>query len=315
MILGLLRRVLATIATLAAVSLVLFALTRAIPVSPARVVLGFDATEEDVADWEKEHGLDQPWHAQYLRWAANAARGEFGRSVIDEGSITRTVAQTLPVTLELVCWGFLLALGLALPLGVLSALYEGRWVDQAVRMVAVLGVSVPGFWLGLMLIAWGAVRLGWFPPGGWTPWRDGAGAHLRGVVLPALSLGLYYVAVISRMTRATVSDQLGAEWVRVARAMGLPRRRILLGALKNAAPPVVTVAAMSFGYMFGWALIVEQVFNVPGMSRALLSAIFKRDYDVIQAVVLVITALFLAANLLADLLYRVLDPRLGAAEG
>ena len=309
---GFLRRLAGSAGVLLAVSLALFALTHAIPVSPARVVMGFEASEEDVAAFDREHGLDRPLPAQYASWIGNALRGEFGTSVIDDSSITRTVAQTLPITLELVLWAFALALLLAIPLGVLSALYEGRWPDQLARGLAVAGVSIPGFWLGMMLISWGAVGLGWFPAGGWTAWREGVIPHLRGVVLPALALGLYYVAIISRMTRSSVSDQLGADWVRVARAMGLPRRRILTGVLKNALAPVVTVSAMSFGYMFGWALIVEQVFNVPGMSRALLTAIFRRDYDVIQSIVLVITALFLAANLVADGLYRVLDPRLAA---
>ena len=160
-----------------------------------------------------------------------------------------------------------------------------------------------------MLVAWMAVGLGWFPAGGYVPWADGAGPHLRAMVLPAISLGLYYVAIISRMTRSSVSEVLLADHVRVARAMGLKRPRILVYVLRNALSPVVTVAAMSFGYMFGWALIVEQVFNLPGMSRALLNAIFRRDYTVILDMVLIITGLFLLANLAADVLYRVLDPR------
>jgi peptide/nickel transport system permease protein len=171
-------------------------------------------------------------------------------------------------------------------------------------------VSIPGFWLGLMLIAWCAVQLRWFPAGGYVPWRAGIGPHLLSMTLPAVALGIYYVAIISRMTRSSVADVLLADHVRVSRAMGLPRRRILVYVLKNALPPVVTVAAMSFGYMFGWALIIEQVFNIAGMSRALLSAIFRRDYLMIQNVVLIITAVFLAANLVADLLYAWLDPRL-----
>ena len=237
-------------------------------------------------------------------------RGDFGKSVIDETSISRQIADTFPVTVELVLLAFVFALVVAIPLGVVSALYEGRAVDHVARIISVAGVSIPGFWLGLMLIAWCAVEFRWFPAGGYVPWRAGVGEHLRSMALPAVALGIYYVAIISRMTRSSVADVLLADHVRVSRAMGLPQRRILVYVLKNALPPVVTVAAMSFGYMFGWALIIEQVFNIAGMSRALLNAIFRRDYLMIQNVVLIITAVFLTANLVADLLYAWLDPRL-----
>lgn len=307
---ALLSRLLGSAAVLVAVSLVLFALIHANPVSPARVVLGNDASEEDIAQFDADNGLDRPVAEQYLAWASRSLRGEFGRSLVDDTSISRTIAQTMPVTVELVLWAFLLALVLAIPLGIVSALYEDRWVDHLARALATVGVSIPGFWLGLMLIAWGAVGLGWFPAGGYVPWAEGALPHLRSMVLPAMALGLYYVAIISRMTRSAVADVMMADHVRVSRAMGLGRGRIMVYILRNALSPVVTVAAMSFGYMFGWALIVEQVFTLPGMSRALLNAIFRRDYIVILDVVLIITALFLAANIVADLLYRLLDPRI-----
>lgn len=303
-------RIAGSFVVLLTVSVVLFALVHTIPVSPARVVLGIDASEEDIAEFDRDHGLDKPLWEQYATWIGGAVRGDFGRSVIDDTSISRQIADTFPVTFELVLLAFIFALVVAIPLGVISALYEGRTIDHLARIVSVVGVSIPGFWLGLMLIAWGAVKLGWFPAGGYVPWRAGIGEHLRSLALPAVALGIYYVAIISRMTRSSVADVLLADHVRVSRAMGLPRRRILTYVLKNASPPVVTVAAMSFGYMFGWALIVEQVFNIAGMSRALLSAIFRRDYLMIENVVLVITAVFLAANLVADMLYAWLDPRL-----
>jgi peptide/nickel transport system permease protein len=306
---ALLNRLLGSLGVLVGVSIVLFALIHANPVSPARVVLGMDATEEDIAQFNSEKGLNRPAVEQYFDWAARSLRGDFGRSMVDDTSITRTIAQTLPVTVELVLWAFLLSLVLAVPLGIVSALYEDSWVDHLARAIATIGVSIPGFWLGLMLIAWGAVGLGWFPAGGYVSWGEGVGAHLRSVVLPAVSLGLYYVAIISRMTRSAMGDVMMADHVRVSRAMGLKRGRIMVYVLRNALSPVVTVAAMSFGYMFGWALIVEQVFTIPGMSRALLNAIFRRDYIVILDVVLIITAIFLLANLVADLLYRVIDPR------
>lgn len=307
-----LSRLVGSAVMLAVVSIVLFALVRAIPVSPARVVLGPDATEAAIAEFDRDRGLDRPLAVQYGRWVGGMLRGDFGESFSDGQPIGPRIAATFPITLELVVLGFLFALLLAVPLGILSAYWEDRWIDHVARLVAVVGVSVPGFWLGLLLIGWFAVSLRWLPPGGYVPAADGLGPHLRAMVLPTVAVGFYYVAIISRMTRSSVSEVLQQDHVRTARAMGLGRGRILVYVLKNALSPVVTVAAMSFGYMFGWALIIEQVFNIAGMSRALLSAIFQRDYLMVQAIVLVITAIFLLANLVADGLYRVLNPRLSA---
>ncbi len=309
---AILSRLTGSVVILVLVSVVLFALVRAIPTSPARVVLGPDATEQDVAQFDRDHGLDRPVVAQYLTWVVGMAHGDFGVSYTDGEPIGPRIASTFPITLELVTFGFVFALVVAVPLGIVSAFWEDRWIDHVARLIAVVGVSVPGFWLGLLLIGWFAVGLGWLPPGGYTPIADGIAAHVRSMVLPTVAVGFYYVAIISRMTRSSVSDVLQQDHVRTARAMGIGRRRILVYVLKNALSPVVTVSAMSFGYMFGWALIIEQVFNIAGMSRALLSAIFQRDYLTVQAVVLVITAIFLFSNLVADLLYRALNPRLAA---
>src|SRR6476661_1168188 len=164
-------RLAGSVGTLFVVSVVLFVLVHTIPVSPARVILGVDASEEDVAAFDHDHGLDRPLWQQYASWIGGAVRGDFGKSVIDETSISRQIADTFPVTLELVLLAFVFALTVAIPLGVVSALYEGRTVDHIARVISVAGVSVPGFWLGLMLIAWGAVTLGWFPAGGYVPWR------------------------------------------------------------------------------------------------------------------------------------------------
>ena len=309
---SILGRIAASGIMLVLVSIVLFALVRAIPVSPARVVLGPDAAEADIAQFDRDHGLDQPVAVQYLDWAGGLVRGDFGRSYSDGAPIGPRIAATFPITMELVVFGFLFALLVAVPLGIVSAYWEDSWIDHAARLLAVVGVSIPGFWLGLLLIGWFAVSLRWLPPGGTVPLTEGLGPHLRALVLPTIAVGFYYVAIISRMTRSSVSDALQQDYVRTARAMGIGPSRIMAYVLKNALSPVVTVAAMSFGYMFGWALIIEQVFNIAGMSRALLTAIFQRDYLMVEAVVLVITAIFLAANLIADLLYRLLNPRVAA---
>ncbi len=294
------------------VSLALFALVHAIPVSPALVILGPDASAADIAAFDHENGLDLPLATQYAHWVGGMLQGDFGSSLQDGMPIGPRIGQTFPITLELVVLGFLFAVSVAVPLGIVSALYEDSWIDHVARLIAVVGVSIPAFWLGLLLISWFAVGLRWLPPGGFVPWRDGAWPHLRAMVLPTVAVGFYYVAIISRMTHSSLSEALTQDYVRTARAMGLGRGRVLVYALKNALSPVVTVAAMSFGYMFGWALIVEQVFNIAGMSRALLTAIFQRDYLMVQGIVLVITAMFLLANLVADWLYRVLNPRIAA---
>jgi peptide/nickel transport system permease protein len=293
------------------VSLILFVLTRAVPVSPARMVLGFDATQEQITQFDREHALDRPVVVQYAAWLRQLVfHGDLGKSLITGLGMNQRVAETLPVTLELVVVAFSFSLVLSIALGTVSALYEGTAIDQLVRVFAVVGVSVPGFWLALLLILVFAVDLQWFPPGGIRPLSAGVADHLNSLVLPAFSLSVFYMAILSRMTRSSLIEVLGQDYIRTARAIGLKRTRILVYALKNALVPVVTVAAMSFGYMFGWALIIETVFNVGGMSSALLTAIYQRDFALVQAVVLVFTLVFLISNLIADLVNAWLNPRL-----
>ncbi len=308
-----LGRVLFSIVTVLAVALCLFVLTRSIAGTPARIVLGNDATEAQVAQFDHDHGLDQPVLVQYGHWIWGiAGRLDFGDSLLDGQSISAGLRDSLPITLELVLWAFVFAVIVALPLGVLAASFRGGPLDHLSRVIAVLGISIPGFWLGLMLIRFPAVEFGWFPPGGYVPWSDGALAHLQSLAMPAFALGIYYVAVRSRMTRAGLIEVAGLDYMRTARAMGISRRRRMTYALKNALVPVVSVGAMSFGYMFGWALIIEYLFNLPGMSNALLNAINNRDYAMVQAVVLIFTLFFIVANIVADIVNAWLNPRVGA---
>lgn len=296
------------------VGLILFVLTRNAAGSAARIVLGVDASEAQVMEFDRDHGLDQPILVQYGRWLTRVVlHGDFGTSFVSGLSMGEEIWRSLPVTFELVTLGFAIAMVFALPLGILSAVREGRWIDHAARVIAVIGVSVPGFWLGLMMIRFFSVEWGWFPPGGFVPLSEGVGAHLQSLILPASALGMYYVAILSRMTRSCLIEVLGTDHIRTARALGLSRGMILLYALKNALVPVVSVAAMSFGYMFGWALIIEHVFNIAGMSRALLTAIGQRDYYMVQAVVYVFTVIFIGSNLAADVLNRYLNPKLRSA--
>lgn len=307
-------RVASSVLTLLAVGLVLFLLTRLGPGSPARIVLGAEATESQVARFLADHGLDRPVLTQYADWVAGVAtRGEFGTSFVTGRPVSAEIAAGLPVTLSIVGLAFAIALGLGVALGVISALKPGGWFERGLRVATTLGLSIPAFWLGLLLIRTFAVELMVLPPGGWVPPSAGLAAHLSSTILPAASLAVYYVAVIARMTGASLGEALRTDHVRTARAMGLARRTVVAYAMRNALPPVVSLAALSFGYMFGWALIVEQVFNIPGLSRGLLNAIAQRDFLLLQGIVFLLTLVFVAANLAADLLNRGLDPRLRAA--
>ncbi|MGO4675774.1 ABC transporter permease [Bosea sp. 2YAB26] len=303
-------RILSSLAVLVVVSALLFALTRLTPLSPARIVLGTDATVEQIHEFERDRGLDRALPAQYAAWVAQLPRSGFGTSYITGRSIDLELRESLPVTVELVVATFLLTLAGAIPLGLVAGLTEDRWPDHLIRVLSLMAVSVPGFWLALILIRVFAVRLGWVPPIGITPLSEGWHAHLASLVLPALSIALYYIGALSRLMRASVIEILGQDYVRTAHALGLRRSLVARYVVKNALPPFVSVAGMSFGYMFGWAIIIELVFNIPGLSRALLTAITQRDYPMIQATVLVVTVMFILSNLAADLVQRLINPRL-----
>jgi peptide/nickel transport system permease protein len=308
------RRAGLSLLSLLLVSLVLFVLTRSIPDSPARIVLGDEANAAQIAQFDADHGLDKPILVQYFRWVGGIVlRGDLGKSFTTGLSMNDQVAQTLPVTLELVMTAFAVSVVVSLALGTLSAVLRDSPVDYLARLIAVLGVSVPGFWLALVLILVFAVDRDWFPPGGVVPFTEDWREHLRSLVLPAFCLGVFYMAVLTRMTRSSLLDVLGQDFMRTARASGLRRPRLLIYALRNALVPVVTIAGMSFGHMFGWALIIEQVFNIDGLSHALLQAIQQRDYAMVQAVVMVFTVVFVVANLFADVVNASLNPRLAGA--
>jgi len=309
----LLRRAGFSLLSLVLVTSCLFILTRAIPDSPARIVLGQDVSQAQLTQFEHDHGLDRPVVVQYADWLENLlVHGDLGRSFITGRPVGPDIADSLPVTLELVVVAFVFSCVLSILAGTVSALLRDSALDYGVRLVAVLGVSIPGFWLALVLIMALAVDRDWFPPGGVAPWSAGFIAHLNSIVLPTFCLAIFYMAVLSRMTRSSMLEVLGQDYMRTARATGLPRWRVLIYALKNALVPVVTVAGMSFGYMFGWALVIESVFNISGLSRALLTAIQQRDFVLVQGVVMVFTFIFILANLVADVTNVWLNPRMAA---
>jgi peptide/nickel transport system permease protein len=307
----LVKRLLSAISAVLLVSFFIFTLARLVPASPALLVLGPDAGASEIAAFEAKYGLNKPILEQYAMWAKGViTRFDFGVSYISGRPISQEVIETLPVTIELIIVSMTLCLIIAIPLGVLSAIHPNGLLDHGLRFFSVLGVSIPGFWLGLVLVFLLSVRGGWFPPGDLPSVSSGIAPHVHALVLPAFCLAIYYTAIISRMTRSSVLDVLNQDYVRTAVAMGLSKRRIwLVYVLKNAMVPIVSVAAMACGYMFGWAIVMEQVFNIPGLCRALLAAIFSRDYNLVQAAVLVLTFAFVFLNFLADMSYRFLNPR------
>lgn len=291
------------------VSALLFAMCRATPVSPARLTLGSDATVEQIAAFNHEYGLDRPVSFQYSTWLTDALSLDFGKSYVSGSPIGPQITETLPETVELVSLSFVFTVIMSVVLGTIAALKENSTTDHVLRIVAIVGLSVPSFWLGLLLIRYVALKTAWFPVGGLTPWADGALVHVKALVLPAITMSIYYISVLSRLVRANMVDALSQDYIRTARALGLSPSRIRVYALKNALPSLISTAAMSYGYMFGWALIVEQIFNMPGVSRALLTAIFQRDYPAVQAIVMVITTIFIISNTCADILQGYLDPK------
>ncbi|WP_395607281.1 ABC transporter permease [Pseudomonas sp. B22129] len=298
-----LRRLLLLLPMLAGVSIVIFLVMHFIPGDPAQLAAGPDATAEDVAQIRTNYGLDKPLVTQYIIYVKKIATGDFGESFQTFTPVLDGIARTLPATLELTLAGMLLAVIVGVPLGVLAALRPRGMLDSALTTFAVLGISVPGFFLGLILMSIFSAYLGWLPPTGRGSWQ-----HL---LLPALTLGLPYVATFSRLARSTMMDVLQEDYVRTAYAKGVPGYTVVIKhALSNAAIPLVTVFGVDFGRLLGGAVIVETVFAWPGMGRYLIDAIMARDLYVVQGTVLVFAALVVIINLLVDLMYGFLDPRI-----
>jgi peptide/nickel transport system permease protein len=304
------RRASFSVFALFIISFLLFLLTNVVPGSPASAVLDVDASLEEILSWEREHNLHLPVTEQYWIWLCQILSGDLGESFITDRDLATEIKDTLPITLEWVTLGFGLAIIVGIPLGVASALNPNSWIDHIARVVAMTGISVPDYWIALMLISFVSVGLGWFPPGGHTPLSAGIIPHIKSLVLPVITLSLHYTAVFSRYTRSSMLDVLSQDYIRTARAMGLGRIRIWIYALKNSLPPVINVGAMSFGFSFGHALFIEHVFGIAGLSLSLLNAINELDYPMIQLNVLIVTIIFILANLSADCLNFLINPRL-----
>ncbi|NVZ27857.1 ABC transporter permease [Pseudomonas gingeri] len=298
-----LRRLLLLLPMLLGVSIVIFLAMHFIPGDPAQLAAGPDATEADIAQIRKNYGLDQPLATQYIIYVKKIASGDFGESFQTFTPVLESIARTLPATIELTAAGMLLAVLIGVPLGIVAALKPRGLLDSSLTTVAVLGISIPGFFLGLILMLIFSANLGWLPPTG----RGG----LQHLILPAVTLGLPYVATFSRLARSTMMDVLKEDYIRTAYAKGVPGYKVILKhALSNASIPLVTVFGMDFGRLLGGAVIVETVFAWPGMGRLLIDAIMARDIYVVQGTVIVFAAAVVIINLIVDLVYGILDPRI-----
>ena len=310
MIVYIIRRALATIPVLLVVSIVVFGLSRLAPGDPADLIAGHEAQDWEVEALREQLGLNRPLPVQLGIWFKDILQGDLGRSIVSKHSVTGLIRQWVVPTLSLAILTEVFAISVAIPLGVLAAWKANTWIDRAVMVFATLGFSVPVFWLGFMLIYLFAVQLHWFPAAGYVNPTEGFGAFLYRLILPAFATGVILIALITRMTRATVREILSEDYVRTARAKGLNERIVLVRhALRPAALPILTVIGMGLAGVLSGVVVTEMVFAIPGLGRLLVNSILARDYPIIQGVILVVSAVYVFVNLLVDISYAYFDPR------
>lgn len=311
MTLFVLRRLVGGLPTLLLVTLMVFALTRVLPGDPALLLLGEEANPELVVKLREQMGLNRPIIVQYGSWVGALLQGDLGRSIRDNTLVAPILGQKLPTTLELSFFALLIAIALGVPLGVVAALRRGSAVDAGVTVLALSGISIPNFFLGILLVYLFSIRLGWIPPSGYQePWVD-LRKNLLLMLLPSITLGTALAGAIARFTRNSMLEVLSQDYVRTARAKGLADRIVVYKhALRNAAIPIVTVIGLQLGGLLGGAVITEQVFSIPGFGRLVVDAVFNRDFPVLQAVVLISALAVFLVNVLVDLLYAAFDPRI-----
>jgi peptide/nickel transport system permease protein len=315
----LVRRAFISAVTLLLISLIVFTGVRMIPGDPARVLAGTEADAAGIEEIREKYGLNAPLPVQYLRWLGLAATGDLGESIRTRTPVAWMVATKLPITIELTLLSLAVALAIAIPGGVIAAVRRNSAWDVLASGVSLCGVSVPNFWLGIMLILLVSVRFGWLPASGFVPIAEDPLGNLKRMLMPALVLGTGLAAVLMRQTRNAMIEVLSADYVRTARAKGLAQKAVVVRhALRNGLIPVVTILGLQMGALMGGAVVTEQIFVLPGFGRLIVEAVFTRDYPVVQGVVLITASSYVLINLLVDLSYTVLNPRIrirGAADG
>lgn len=307
-----LRRLLQLIPVLLLASIGIWAMIYAVPGGPVGMLVGENATPEQVAAARAQLGLDRPVLVQYLDWLGRALQGDFGYSLHSRVPVMELIGQRLPATLQLAAAATVVSLAVGVPVAIISAMYPGSWIDRSLSAWNALALGVPTFWLGILLILLFAVHLRWLPSASaHVPfWSDPLGA-LRNLALPAVTLGLYVSGILARFLRASLVSELRSDYVRTARAKGLPERQILLGhVLRNALLPFITIVGLSLTNFIGGAVVTEAVFTFPGLARLLITAISQRDYPLIQGCIVVILVLYVLVSLIVDILYAYADPRI-----
>jgi peptide/nickel transport system permease protein len=305
------RRLLATIPVMAVVAIFVFLLLRLAPGDPAALIAGDDATSAQIANIRQQLGLDLPIWQQFFMWAWGILQGDLGTSIFSNLPVTTLIAQRLEPTLMLMVATLIVAISFAIPLGVIAAWKARTFVDRFVMLLSVLGFAIPVFLAGYVLIYVFSIQLRWLPVQGYKPLSQGLWPSIQSLILPAVALGTTYIALIARITRASMLEVLSQDYIRTANAKGLATTRVLLlHALKNASIPIVTVIGIGIALLISGVVITETVFNIPGLGRLTVDAVLKRDYPIVQGLILVFAATKVIINLLIDLSYAFLDPRI-----
>jgi peptide/nickel transport system permease protein len=305
------RRLLATIPVMAVVAVFVFMMLRLAAGDPAAIIAGNAATAQDIIDIRQKLGLDQPIVTQFFIWLGHVLTGDFGESFFYKKQVADIIADRAGPTLALAACTLAISVLVAVPLGVIAAYRRGTWLDRVVMGFSVLGFSVPVFVIGYALIYLFAIKLNWLPVQGYQPLADGVGGFVARLILPSLTLSVIYIALIARITRTSVLEVLGEDYIRTARAKGLSRRVVLMRhALRNAAVPIVTVIGIGVALLIGGVVVTESVFSIPGLGRLTVDAVLARDYPTVQAVILLFSLAYVLINLLVDVAYTLLDPRI-----
>ncbi|MBV9568545.1 MAG: ABC transporter permease [Hyphomicrobiales bacterium] len=305
-----LRRFASALPILVMVSLIAFGLMRLVPGDPSAVIAGLSATPEQVAAIRADLGLDQPLPVQLLRWYAGLLHGDLGRSLLLGQPVVEATFLRLPVTLALTAYALVITLLLGLISGIIAALRQNSWVDQAAMIAAMFGISMPSFWLGLLMILLFAVDLHWLPTGGYIAFTDDPLGWLRTSTMPAISLALLQAGLLARITRSTMLEVLRQDYIRTARAKGLPGHLVVFKhALSNALIPITTVIGITVSLLISTSVVTETLFSIPGIGQLLTQAVLNRDYPMVQGGLLIVTALLVLINLVVDIGYALLDPR------
>jgi peptide/nickel transport system permease protein len=312
----LIQRGFISLVTLFLITVIVFTGVRMIPGDPARVLAGTDADESGLEEIRQKYGLRDPIPVQYLRWVGHALRGDLGESIRTHDPVLRLVGQKLPITLQLAGYALLVALLIAIPVGVLAAVRRNTAWDYLASSVSLCGVSIPNFWLGIMLILVISVRLRWLPASGFVPFLQDPWANTLRLLMPAVVLGAALAAVLMRQTRNSMIEVLSADYIRTAYAKGLRTKVVVFRhAIRNGLIPVITIFGLQLGALIGGAVVTEQIFVVPGFGRLILEAVFTRDYPVVQGVVLITASSYVLINLLVDVSYSLLNPRIRIGGG